>query len=65
VTDDDGLNYTVTFNDNDRDGKLSAGDRFTVRGAGHSSNGPAEDDWSLEIKFDNTGDMIGSKRTLG
>ena len=62
VDGDDGAVYAVTFNDNDRDGKLSAGDRFTVRGSGHSSDGPADDDWSLEVKFDNTGDVIGSKR---
>ena len=62
VTDDDGAIYAVTFHDNDRDGKLSAGDKFTARGSGHSSNGPALDDWSLEVKFDNTGDVIGSKR---
>ena len=62
VDGDDGAIYAVTFNDNDRDGKLSAGDKFTARGSGHSSNGPALDDWSLEVKFDNTGDVIGSKR---
>ena len=59
---DDGAIYAVTFHDNDRDGKLSAGDKFTARGSGHSSDGPAQDDWSLEVKFDNTGDVIGSKR---
>ena len=62
VDGDDGDIYAVTFNDNDRDGKLSAGDKFTARGSGHSSDGPAQDDWSLEVKFDNTGDVIGSKR---
>ena len=62
VNDDSGSVYAVTFNDNDRDGKLSAGDKFTARGSGHSSDGPAQDDWSLEVKFDNTGDVIGSKR---
>ncbi len=62
VNDDSGAVYAVTFNDNDRDGKLSAGDKFTARGSGHSSDGPADDDWSLEVKFDNTGDVIGSKR---
>ena len=59
---DDGSNYAVTFNDNDNDGKLSAGDKFVARGQGHSTNGPADDDWSLEVKFDNTGDIVGSKR---
>ncbi len=62
VDGDDGAIYAVTFHDNDRDGKLSAGDKFTARGSGHSANGPARDDWSVEVKFDNTGDVIGSKR---
>ena len=62
VDGDNGAIYAVTFHDNDRDGKLSAGDKFTARGSGHSSNGPAQDEWSLEVKFDNTGDVIGSKR---
>ncbi|OIR09630.1 MAG: hypothetical protein BEU05_02595 [Marine Group III euryarchaeote CG-Bathy2] len=62
VNADSGAVYAVTFSDNDRDGKLSAGDKFTVRGSGHSSDGPAEDDWSLEVKYDNTGDVFGSKR---
>ena len=62
VENNDGSNYAVAFNDKDRDGKLSAGDEFIVRGQGHSSNGPAEDDWSLEVKFDRTGDVVGSMR---
>ncbi len=62
VDDDSGSVYAVTFNDNDRDGKLSAGDKFTARGSGSGSDGPADDDWSLEVKFDNTGDVVGSKR---
>ena len=62
VNDDNGAVYAVTFNDNDRDGKLSAGDKFTARGSGSGSDGPADDDWSLEVKFDNTGDIVGSKR---
>ena len=41
VDGDDGAIYAVTFNDNDRDGKLSAGDKFTARGSGHSYDGPA------------------------
>ena len=59
---DDGAIYAVTFNDNDLDGKLSAGDKFTARGTGSASNGPADDDWYLDVKFDNTGDIVGSKR---
>ena len=63
VDGDTGSNYAVAFYDNDRDGRLSSGDKFTVRGGhGSQANGPAEDDWSLEVKFDNTGDVIGSKK---
>ena len=62
VDGDDGAIYAVTFNDNDLDGKLSAGDKFVARGQGSASDGPANDDWSLEVKFDNTGDVVGSKR---
>ena len=63
VESDSGSNYAVAFYDNDRDGKLSSGDKFTVRGDhGTGANGPAEDDWSIEIKFDNTGAVIGSKK---
>ena len=63
VDSDSGSNYAVAFYDNDRDGRLSSGDKFTVRGDhGSATNGPAEDDWSLEVKFDNTGDVIGSKK---
>ena len=60
VENDDGSNYAVAFNDKDRDGKLSAGDKFTCHGSGNSANGPADDDWTLEVKYDNTGDVIGS-----
>ena len=60
VTNDDGSNFPVQFNDNDRDGKLSAGDQFTVFGTGNSANGPAADGWRLDIQFDATGDIIGS-----
>ena len=63
VDSDSGSNYAVAFYDNDRDGRLSSGDKFTVRGDhGSATNGPAEDDWTLEIKFDVTGDVIGSKK---
>ena len=63
VDGDSGSNYAVAFYDNDRDGRLSSGDKFTVRGShGSQANGPAQDDWSLEVKFDNTGDVIGSKK---
>ncbi|MCH2448260.1 MAG: hypothetical protein MK219_04350, partial [Candidatus Poseidoniia archaeon] len=63
VGNDSGSNYPVAFYDNDRDGMLSAGDKFTVRGShGSGADGPAQDDWTLEIKFDNTGDVAGSKK---
>ena len=57
---DDGSEYPVNFNDNDRDGKLSAGDQFTVFGTGNSANGPAQSGWKLDIQYDPTGDIVGS-----
>ena len=59
VSNDDGSQFPVHFNDNDRDGKLSAGDQFTVFGG---DTGPARSDWKLDIQFDATGDIIGSAR---
>jgi hypothetical protein len=59
VSADDGSEYPVHFNDNDRDGKLSAGDQFTVFGTGNSANGPAKSGWKLDIQFDATGDIVG------
>ena len=64
VTNDDGSQFPVHFSDNDRDGKLSAGDEFTVYGQGNSANGPAEDGWKLDILFDATGDIMGSAKLL-
>ena len=57
ISNDDGSEYPVKFSDNDRDGKLSAGDGFTVYG---SETGPAEEFWKLDIQYDMTGDIIGS-----
>ena len=65
VSDDDGADYPVHFADNDRDGKLSAGDQFTVYGTGNSANGPAESGWKLDIQFDASGDIIGTAKLLG
>ena len=65
VSADDGTDYPVNFADNDRDGKLSAGDQFTVYGQGNSANGPAESGWKLDIQFDASGDIIGSAKLLG
>ena len=64
VSADDGADYPVHFSDNDRDGKLSAGDQFMVYGLGNSANGPAEDNWKLDIQFDASGDIIGSAKML-
>ena len=64
VSADDGTDYPVHFSDNDRDGKLSAGDQFMVYGLGNSANGPAEDNWKLDIQFDASGDIIGTAKML-
>jgi len=64
VSDDDGSAYPVHFNDNDRDGKLSAGDQFLVYGTGNAASGPASDNWRLDIQFDASGDIIGSAKML-
>ena len=61
VSNDDGSEFPVHFSDNDRDGKLSAGDEFLVYGP---EAGPAEDGWKLDIQFDATGDIIGSAKLL-
>jgi hypothetical protein len=62
VSVDDGTVYPVHFSDNDRDGKFSAGDQFMVYGMGNSANGPADDDWKLDIQFDASGDIIGTAK---
>jgi len=64
ISADDGTDYPVSFNDNDRDGKLSAGDQFMVYGSGNAANGPASDNWRLDIQFDASGDIIGSAKML-
>ena len=64
VSADDGTDYPVQFNDNDRDSKLSAGDQFMVYGNGIAANGPAADNWRLDIQFDASGDIIGSAKML-
>ena len=64
VSADDGTDYPVHFSDNDRDGKLSAGDQFMVYGMGNSANGPASDNWKLDIQFDASGDIIGTAKML-
>ncbi len=65
VSADDGSNYPVHFFDDDRNGKLSPGDKFLVFGQGNSANGPTESGWILDIKHDASGDSIGSAKLLG
>ncbi len=48
---------SVLFNDKDRNGKLTAGDEFLIRG--NSRDHTANDDYKLEIKYDITDDTIG------
>ena len=60
VSADDGTDYPVHFSDYDRDGKLSAGDQFEIYGNGNEANGPADNNWKLDIQFDASGDIIGS-----
>ena len=64
VSADDGSDFPVHFEDNDSDGMLSAGDQFMVYGMGNSANGPAEDNWKLDIQFDASGDIIGMAKLL-
>ena len=61
IANDDGSVYPVHFSDNDLDGKLSSGDQFLVYGP---DAGPAQDGWKLDIRFDVTGDIIGSAKLL-
>lgn len=58
VFEDDGSEFPVKFYDNDRDGKLSVGDRFAVYGQGSEANGPARDNWILEIKHKGTQETV-------
>ena len=62
ISNDNGTVWPVHFNDNDRDGKLSAGDQFMVYSSNNGANGPASDNWRLEIQFAATGDIVGSAR---
>jgi flagellin-like protein len=64
VSNDDGSEYPVHFNDNDRDGKRSAGHQCLRYGNGNAASGPASDNWRLDIQFDASGDIIGSAKML-
>lgn len=61
-----GLNFdddytNVSFQDNDRDGKISAGDVFLVKNA--INGGQASSGFSLLLKFDVTGDKMNGAGT--
>ena len=64
VSNDDGSVYPVHFIDNDSDGMLSTGDQFRVYGSGTGANGPAADNWRLDIQDNTTGDIVGSAKML-
>jgi len=49
---------SVQFNDNDRNGKFTAGDQIYILGNGVTHT--ATDDYKLEIKFDITDDTVGT-----
>ena len=53
---------SVYFYDNDFDGKLTPGDIFNVKG--NSATHTADDDWTFDLKYDLSGDIVGSV-TLG
>jgi hypothetical protein len=64
ISADDGSEFPVHFSDNDRDGKLSAGDLFMVYGTGNSASGPAAVNWRLDIQLDADGTIVGSAKLL-
>ena len=68
VSNDDGSEYPVHFfldyGLDGPNGKLSAGDKFIVYGTGNSANGPASDNWRLDIQYDPSGDIIGSAKLM-
>lgn len=49
---------SVYYYDNDFDGKLTAGDIFNVKGNGATHT--ADDDFEFELKYDITGDIVGT-----
>ena len=58
IENDDGNEFPVKFYDNDLNGKLSVGDRFAVYGQGSEANGPARDNWILEIIHKETQETV-------
>ena len=59
INGDDGTQYPVHFYDDDGDGQLTPGDYFLIYGNGDSATGPASENWTLDIQFDSTGDLVG------
>jgi len=53
--------FPVVFYDNDRDDKLSSGDQFIIRGEDYGAY-DATEDWTFEVQYDLTNDIIGSKQ---
>jgi len=56
IDNNNGNEFPVKFLDNDFDGRLSMGDKFYVYGQG--SEGPARDNWILEIKHKGTQETV-------
>ena len=56
---DDGSTYPVKYSDNDRDGKISAGDEIKAYGY---DVGPVYPGWKLDVKDDLTNKIIGSAK---
>ena len=56
IENDNGNEFPVKFYDNDLNGKLSVGDSFDVYGQG--SEGPAQNNWILEIKHKGTQETV-------
>jgi len=52
----------ITFEDNDRDWKVSAGDQFIIKH--HDHGGEAVEGYALLLKFDKTRDKMNGGGTL-
>ena len=59
IENDDGSTYPVKYSDNDRDGKISAGDEMKAYGY---DVGPVYPGWKLDVKDDLTNKIIGTAK---
>ncbi|MEC8447158.1 MAG: clostripain-related cysteine peptidase [Candidatus Thermoplasmatota archaeon] len=59
IENDDGSTYPVKYSDNDRDGKISAGDEMKAYGY---DVGPVYPGWKIDVKDDLTNQIIGSAK---